>query len=93
MISEANKRIIASLARKIDEFTRESPSLEEIVWNLETTAGLLERDSTELPRKTMDIAYGIEEIQTLIAAAEQRPAAIFLLDDLLEEFDKAIEPG
>jgi hypothetical protein len=81
-MNEQNGRIIRRLVDSVDAFIRGGIDLEDIQARLQSAEGLLERDSSAVIRAIHLAEADLESIRFTLLLDEQRPAAVFRLDEL-----------
>jgi hypothetical protein len=81
-MNELNSRILTRLVDSMDAFIRGEIELEDIQARLQSAEGLLERDTPNFIQAIHLAEADLESIQFTMLSDEQRPAAVFRLDEL-----------
>lgn len=90
-LSDYNASIAARLAAAIRDFIEGRLTLDEVQASLQTTASLFENDGSGVAEAVRLAEADIEEIQFTVLMDEQRPAAIFRLDELQSSIEAAAD--
>ena len=83
-MSEQNEKVLKSVLGSIDDFVRNRIGIEDVQVQLRSSANLLERESGGVLDAIRLAEADLEEIQFTMLLDEQRPAAVFRLDELRE---------
>jgi hypothetical protein len=90
-MNDYNSGIAARLVSAIQDFESGSLTLGEMQAVLEAAAALLENDESAVTELVRVAAADVEEIRFTVFLDEQRPAAIFRLDELRSALEMAAD--
>jgi hypothetical protein len=86
-----NRQITTRLVKDIDRFVGGELELLDLQSRLQSALTLLERDGTSVGSDIHLAEVDMERIQFTMLLAEQRPAAVFRLDELRDALVRALE--
>jgi hypothetical protein len=88
-----NRDAVTRLVGVIDRFTSDGVELDEMQSQLKSTLALLERDGSTASEAIRLAEADVEEIRFARLLDEQRPAAVFRLDQLRDALMTELEIG
>jgi hypothetical protein len=88
-----NREVIGRLLGDLDRFARGEIGLDSVQAALQAAPGILERDGTSAQEAIRLAEADVEEIRFSKLLDEQRPAAVFRLDELRDQLAEEFGDG